>query len=414
MDDSSALTMPQAMAAPRKHSSLRGHPVLIILFLVLGFAIAAFFIWLQHSQINYQETYALQAAAPHYQSIAQYGSNDDPMPLYYLLLHSFEAHFSQSLAAARTLSFGCLLLSSIVAYFIGRRISGDYRVGVLAAAFIGLSPFSLWFGSRATAYPLLLLFVLLNQYFFSGLLEHNRWWDWAGYIISAMLGISTHFFFLLPLFLQTLFIVFRRRSYHPAKTSVFLLCFVALLTAFAYWVHYSLGYNQFWHYLPVTGRPSATNAFIIYVQYLFGFQSVVTTTFIIAFWPLLVILGLVGVQKYVKPPLGIRYSIWAATAPILLLFAEAWLWKPLFLTSYLIVALAPFMIFLAWYFVAFNLRSLSWFRYAVLVLMVLAFLAEINNQQLAIVQDYLGQPAATTQPAAAPAAVQSGGFSPAL
>lgn len=382
-----------ASAAPAS----RSHTASI--WVIAGICAVSICLWLGflwHSGENYQEQYNVQLVAGPQHGLSAYGSPDDPMPLYYLALDGF-AHLTQpTLAYGRLLSLICMVLAIIVTYAVGTRMSGDQRVGRVGAALIGLSPFVLWYGSRATMYALLLLLTLINQYFFTALLQHPRWWHWTGYLLSGLVGLGVHFFFVLIILLQAVFVIVKYRDYGGKKYLGMAACFAGLLAVFCLWVGlYGVPHTTFWHSLPYTARPSATNAFIIYVQYLFGFQSVVVTTLIIAFWPLLVILALLAVQKYVRPPVGVQYALWAATAPMFTVFVLGWIMKPLFLTSYLIVSAAPFMLFLSWYFVAFGLRSLLLARNILLAAMVAAFFVQIANQPLALQEDYLGQPSPT-------------------
>lgn len=370
---------------------VRRFPTLATLLGVLAVSCLLWGFFLVHSGQNYQEQYNLQLVTQSTPAQVSHGSADDPMPLYYLLLDGYTNLAGHTLSDARLLSLACLVLSVLAACAVGTRMSGDQRVGRLAAAFVGLSPFILWYGSRATMYALLLLLTLLNQYFFTAILERPRWWHWLGYGLTGLLGLGVHFFFLLILLLQVAFFAVKHRERTGSEWLGIGTCLAVFAAAFALWLSYSLGHASFWHSLPYTARPSATNTFIIYVQYLFGFQSVVTTTLIIALWPLLVILALLAVQKYARPPAGVQYALWAATAPVIVIFALGWVTRPLFLASYLIVCAAPFMLFLSWYFVALNLRALALARTLLLAGMVLAFFVQAADANIALREDYLGQ-----------------------
>ncbi|HVW23321.1 MAG TPA: glycosyltransferase family 39 protein [Candidatus Saccharimonadales bacterium] len=361
--------------------------------LVLALA-AATVLWLVllHSGQNYQEQYNLHLAAQPVHLAAE-GSPDDPMPLYYLLLHGYTAMLGNiSLYAARSLSLIFLLLSVLAAFVVGRRMSGEPAVGRLAAILLAVSPFIIWYNSRATMYGLLLLVGLINQYFFDAILQRARSRDWVGYALTGLLGLGVHYFFAVILLLQLIFFLVKFHQYESERLWLLVGCQVLFAVAFLLWLHYSLAHSIFWHYLPFTGKPSATNAFILYVQFIFGFQSVLTTTLIIAFWPLLVVLGLLAIQKYVRPNVGVQYALWAGLTPMITMFIAAWIGiKPLFLTSYLSVAAAPFLLFIAWYLVAFQLKTLAIARAFLIAVMIGAFFVQLNNQPLALQQDYLGQ-----------------------
>jgi len=79
---------------------------------------------------------------------------DQHPPLYYLLLHFWTAFVGNTPYYARLLSvlFGTATIPVI--YLIGKRLSGAL-VGVVAAAFLALSPFNLYFAQEARMYTLL-------------------------------------------------------------------------------------------------------------------------------------------------------------------------------------------------------------------------------------------------------------------
>jgi hypothetical protein len=262
-------------------------------------------------------------------------------------------------------------------------------VGLLAAALIGLSPFVIWYSSRATVYVLLLLLTLLNAYFFIGVLEKKKR-QWVGYLISGLFGLGLHYFFGVVLLAQLIFYFLKRNGFPRMNRIMMGFAGIVFLAALSIWLRYSLLHSDLWHHLPYTGKPSATNAFILFVQFVFGFQSVVTTTLIISFWPLLVVLGLLAVQKYVRPPDAVQYFAFAAFVPVIAVFALSWLWKPLYLSSYFIVCLPPFMVLVAWYLVAFDLKALAWARSILVASMFLMLFFELLNPQRALVDDYLG------------------------
>ncbi len=357
----------------------------------LIFGIVLSLIWFLHDGINYQEAYNLKLTGIHHlPSIFDYGSNDDPMPLYFILLHwvnSLVGH--ASLFIDRLISLIAYALLVVAVYLIGKLEDNKGTTAVVAAVLVALSPFMVWYGSRATVYSLLALAAALNQLCFIAIFR-NKWWSIPGYALSGLIGIGLHYFFLAIIIPQLIYLIFRRsimpgRSFWQAISAA-----VITIGVFCAWVIYSSRVVSYWGFLPFTSKPSATNTFIVYVQYLFGFQSVVVTTLIISLWPLLVILALLAVQKYVRPPEGIKYLFVSSVLPMLMLFILSWAWKPLFLSSYLIVCLPSFLIFIAWYLSAFRLQALKLARFALAGAMIVMMVLEIINWQRALSEDYLG------------------------
>ncbi len=362
-----------------------------IILAAIGLSTVVSLLWIIHDGINYQESYNLHLSTlNNLGSIFRFGSNDDPMPLYFLILHWYNGLFSKpSIYLDRILSLICYELLIIVAYLIGRVASGRSFTGLVSALLIAFSPFMIWYGNRATVYSMLALVVALNQLCFIGI-YHLRKWGLPGYLITCLVGLALHFFFLAIIIPQILFLIVTRSK---LKTPVFVSALssaILSIGAFSVWVYYSLGHSGFWNYLPITSKPSATNTFIIYFQYLFGFQSVTASTLIISLWPILVILALLAVQKYIRPSESIKYLFVSAVLPIIVLFLLSWIWRPLFLSSYLIICLPSFLIFIAWYLSSFKKRALTIARYSLMAGMLTMMVVEIANWRLALSQDYLG------------------------
>ncbi len=350
---------------------------------------------LSHSGVNYREQQNLALAKSNFAGLLHRQlSSDDPMPLYYLLIHGLaKIHFS-SLADMRELSLFAVILAGFGGYFVGYRATEDKRVGLLGGLLIGLSPFMVWFGNRAAVYTLLALLTLINLYFYIGLLKRKNW-SWPGYIMSSLVALGFHFFFITVLLSETVFYFLNYRRFRKRDLYIMGASLATYIAGLAAWIAVSNHQTGIWQHLPFTSRPSATNIFIIFTQFLFGFQSVLITTIIMSLWPLLVIVGLLAVQKYVKPPPAIRYFALLSFGIVLFMFAYSWIFRPLFLASYLIVCLPPFMLLISWYLIAFDLKSLSFFRYVLLFGMLVLLTLELSNPKKAIQQDYLGAPVST-------------------
>lgn len=377
-------------------------PIAGVILAIAGFVLLVMVLWLFKSGQNYQEIYNVTrgSTAVNFGNVSALVSPDNPMPIYYLLSGALSHWFTPTIILWRLWSFVFYALSLPMAYLVGREAADDRRVGLLAAAIIGLSPFFIWYSSRATVYSLVVLAVLINQYFYIGIL-HKRKWAWLGYVLSGLFGLGVHYFFALVLLMQMIFYAVKHRQFPRHIAHLVFLCGLVFAVALGLWINYSAAHGAAWNYLPYTSQPSATNAFIIYVQFLFGFQSVEATTFVISLWPLLVILALLAVQKYVKPPVAVQYFSFAAFGPVLLMFALSWLWRPLFLSSYFIICLPAFLLIVSWYLVVFELRALTITRYILLGAMIVMLFAEVFNTKRALSEDYLGlapyQPASSAK-----------------
>lgn len=364
---------------------------LLLVSLAAGFGVAVALVWFFHDGVNYQEKYNLALSLTHSSSIFHWGSNDDPMPLYYLMLHWFNVvlHVKNLLVWDRLLSLFSYVTLVFVAYMLGRLATGRSYTGLIAALLVATSPFMIWYASRATVYSWLALMVGLNQLAFVGMLKQKRWAPFF-YLITCLLGLGLHFFFLAILIPQIFYLIIKLRDLKRVYLVSGLVTLGITIAGFVGWFILSSHATTYWHFLPYTAKPSATNTFIILFQYLFGFQSVVITTLVISLWPILVILALLAVQKYIRPPDGVKYLFISAALPIVLLFLASWVWRPLFLSSYLIVCLPPSLTFLAWYLSAYKMKALVVARYVLIAGMLAMMAMQIINWHLALTQDYLG------------------------
>lgn len=365
------------------------HPVASILLILAGFGLIVSLLWMVRLPANYQETASVGLSTQSAQQIVARPAPDDPAPLYFLAVHGLERWLPANLTMLRLISLVCYLLLLPAVYLLGRWAADDERVGILGAALVGLSPFMLWYGNRGTVYALLALAGVVNQLFFVAVLKGKQW-AWPLYFLSAVVALGVHFFFLAIILTQAIFMAINARSVPRRTLGMFLVSLLLVCGVVAGWWWYSPLHGFDWHQLPFSARPIPTNAFILVVQFLYGFQSVVTTTLLIALWPLLVVVALLAVQKYVRPSMAVQYLAFAAFMPVILVFAFSWLAKPLYLTSYLIVCLPAMMLLFSWVLVAFELEVLSWVRTVLLAVMLVMLAVQVMHPGVAIQEDYLG------------------------
>lgn len=341
-------------------------------------------VWLLGHAASLEESANLLLAQRPLEAVVSGAAQSAQMPFYYLLLHGVQAEFGRGLTPARLLSLGCYLLMLPLAYWAGRRTAaGDAGSGRLAAALIGLSPFVVWFSDKVTVYALLALLALLSHYLFIRLLDAGARWRWRdywlplAYVVVGLLGLATHYIFVLLLSGQMVFGIVKRREMARHTRYILLVSGMIMAGALIAWLYYAAAFGPFWHNFPLVSRPSATQVFITYVQFLFGFQSVTVTTLVLAFWPLLVVVALLAVQKYLRPPAAVQYLGFAAFVPVAAAFALSWTWLPVFLSFYLIICLPPFMLLLSWFVTTYNLRIMTLARRALVAGMVAMLFAEL-------------------------------------
>lgn len=135
-------------------------------------------------------------------------------PLYYLLLYP-ATRLNQSEFVLRFPSVMFGLISIPLIYRLGRELTSEpgqaRRVGLLAAVFLALNPFHIWFSRDARNYGLVFLLALLMLYTFHQLLQGRK--RWSAFVIVSALAYITHYFALLLALTQFAYFLlnFRRR-----------------------------------------------------------------------------------------------------------------------------------------------------------------------------------------------------------
>ena len=363
--------------------------LITLLLMVTLFGAIVSWLGFANSGANFQELYNLTIIKHASASYLTLSTNDDPMPAYLILLSLINQHVPLSLFRVRIISIIIYIFLIGMTFMIGLK-STDRLTGFFSAILVALSPFIIWYSSRGSVYILLALIVVTNQYFFIRILSGKKI-SWLLYFITGLLGLLLHFIFALIIFAQLLFtFIYKNEISRHKFVGLLSIIFVYILAIIGWFYFVPINYHA-WQQLPYTALPSSTNIFILFIQYLFGFQSVVTTTFLIAFWPLLVVVALLAVQKYISPPLGIQYLFFSAMVPIGFMFVVSYVFKPLFLSSYLIISAPAFLICIAWYLNAFKLRLLDLSKYVLIAIMLIMLTLELNSPQRALREDYLGK-----------------------
>jgi len=111
-------------------------------------------------------------------------------PLYTLGLSLWMHIAGTSEAAVRLPSalFGTLAIPAL--YGLGRELRGP-RLGLIAAAFLALSPFAHWYAQDAKMYSLVILTAIATTWLLLVALRRGGRW-WAAYVIVGALGVFVH------------------------------------------------------------------------------------------------------------------------------------------------------------------------------------------------------------------------------
>lgn len=186
--------------------------------------------------------------------------NDVDVPLFYMLLNLWIRVFSNSEAALRSLP----ALFGIATIWLIYRVATtllNQSIGLISALILALSPFHVYYAQEARGYTANAFFTLLTTYFFIRIVltEEKKRSYWLGYLIAALLGIYTHYFTVLILAFQNLFLIFRRRDlFFSAQwlggqvllVAAWLLPFVTLFWVSSLaWVQTKSVFEPYWPYI---------------------------------------------------------------------------------------------------------------------------------------------------------------------
>ena len=127
-------------------------------------------------------------------------------PLYYFLLHYWMMVFGTSASAVRLLPalFGVLAIPMI--YVVGRQLFNK-EAGLVGALILALSSFNIRYSQVTTVYSLMVFLALLSMYFFWRFLQRSTLALSAGYVLSTVLLLYSHYYGVFVVIAQNIYIV---------------------------------------------------------------------------------------------------------------------------------------------------------------------------------------------------------------
>ncbi len=276
-------------------------------------------------------------------------AQDVHVPLYHLMLHFWQLYLGNSVYTARMLSLIFFVLSIPALYMLGKLAYGE-KEGMFAALLLSISPFMNWYGNEIRMYSLFTLLIILNQYFFvrifRGVKGNPRTAIWWGYFLTSLLGIFTHYFFFLALISQFIYYLVNKNSFPEGSFKRFAWIAVVLAVAFSPWVLYVLKLNTISNSSPLLLKPTTTNVFNTFSQFLFGFQVDAINTVLLSLWPLSVLFGFLALRKKSITRETI-YFVSALVIPMMLAYVISEFVRPLYLSRYLIFTMPSLYLLLS-------------------------------------------------------------------
>ena len=159
----------------------------------------------------------------HYSPGAMLGllpSTESTPPVYYCLAWVWAHLFGDSEAPLRALS--ALAGTGVVATLAaaGRRLTGDARTGLIAAALAACNPLLIWYSQEARAYELLVLASALAWWCFAAASEHGDGHWLAAWSLVCGLALATHYYAIIVIVPQATVLIWRWRARRPAWLAV--------------------------------------------------------------------------------------------------------------------------------------------------------------------------------------------------
>lgn len=377
-------------------------------FVVLILAACTVSLMTLYSQsIRLDESQSIWASTKSIPALLSYIAQDVHVPLYAVLLHFWMQIFGTDIMVVRALSF-IFFMATLPALYKFARESSSQRVAYLTVALFSLSPFVMWYSNEARMYTLFTLVTSLNHLYFLRMVKTEGKESKLGYFLSAIAGLYTHYFFLFLLITQGVFIlgrmasfVYTDREFGKKPLRVLIMKYIRFplrwlgiaFEAFLFlvpWVTYVFSLGNASNASPLIPRPTSFNIFQTIVQFLFGFQTQAIQAFIIALWPLtLIMLFMLFTKRKRLPVESIGYFGFVTVLPIILVFFVSFI-RPIFLSRYLILVTPSLFFILAWSMLSYS-RRVSTYLVTAFMLILLALSGYQNiSAATPVKEDYAG------------------------
>lgn len=224
---------------------------------------------------------------------------DVHVPLYHIILHFWQGIFDNSIISARYLSLLISIISIPLVYILASKIYNK-KIGLITSIVFIFSPFISWYANEARMYSLLLLLALLNSIFFVNILKGSGLMSWVGFIITAILGIYTHYFYWLFLLSNALFYITNYKQFSKKLFLKFIGTGIILVLSIIPWIYYVITLGSAANTKPILQSPTSIDFFNVFSQYIFGFQPDIINSIILSSWPVIVIIIFTSLQRKLK------------------------------------------------------------------------------------------------------------------
>jgi mannosyltransferase len=338
--------------------------------------------------LRLDEAQSLWQSSRGFKDILTVVAGDVHVPFYHLLLRLWRLYVGDSVLFARLLSLTAYVLAIPAMYLLGST-AYNRRIGLFAAFLFSISPFMNWYGNEIRMYTIFTLMVILNQYFFLRLFKDKEPSDhvWSGYILTALFGVFTHYFFLLNLASQLVFYCMRRDLFARGSLKRFILTAVLVAAALIPWAWYVTTLGNAVLQQPLLIRPSSVDLFNAFSQFIFGFQNDNINRFLLSLWPIAVILRIFSLQRTERLTGETEYFLTVVVVSFAIAFFGSY-WTPIFVSRYLIFTIPALYLILASLFQSYPARGKAIAQFSLACVMLLTLGIEIYNPTMPLKENY--------------------------
>ncbi|MEA2064871.1 MAG: glycosyltransferase family 39 protein [Patescibacteria group bacterium] len=181
----------------------------------------------------FDEMASVTIANFNFPEILEYFVIENNPPLHFLYLHFWIKIFGDGEIAVRISSLIFGLLAIPLTYLVGKEIFSK-KTGLIAAAFMAISPGLIYFSVEARMYSMLLSLSLFSIYFYWKILKENKKISKLFYVFSSILLIYSHFFGYLVIIFQNIFFFVYRKNYQHIKIFFYKINII-LIIVFSFW-----------------------------------------------------------------------------------------------------------------------------------------------------------------------------------
>ena len=355
--------------------------------LLIPVALSIFFF--SNQSLRLDEAQSLWQTSRSFTDILTTVAGDVHVPFYHLVLRVWRLYIGDTVGFARALSLLFYVLSIAMLYVLGT-LSYGRRTALFVAFLFSISPFMNWYGNEIRMYTLFTLFVIANHYFYMRLFKDTNPSSntWAWYVMTALLGVFTHYFFFLNLAAQALFYFIRRDLFQVGSLRRFMIAALVIVLSFAPWVWFVLHLGIAGFQEPALTRPTSVDFFSALSQFVVGFQSDNVNTIVLSLWPIVAILGLFALRRAHRLSAASEYFLTTLLASFAIAFFGSFVVAPIFVSRYLIFTIPSMYLLIGSLLENYSPRLRIMSQLGMTAIMIAAMVFEIISPTVPVKEEY--------------------------